>query len=323
MSLEKRINIRMLNLGIIVPCFNEEETLTETNKRLIEIINNLIHLRKISSNSKIYYVDDGSSDTTWKIIESLSISNNKHISGIKLSRNFGHQNALIAGLFSAQGDALISLDADLQDDVNTIEAMIDEHLNGFDIVYGVRSERTTDSLFKRLSASLFYSFMQALGTKVIKNHADFRLLSRESVDYLKNFREVSLFLRGIVPLIGLKSTIVYYSRDKRYLGKSKYPLKKMLNFAVDGITSFSIAPLRLVSLIGLFIFTISIIMSAYVFFLWLFTNSALPGWASIVLPMYLLGGIQVLFLGIIGEYLGKIYEEVKDRPRFIIEKQLP
>jgi len=313
----------MLNIGIIVPCFNEEEVLTETNRRLIDIINNLSYLQKISSNSKIYYVDDGSSDNTWELIESLCVNNRNQISGIKLSRNYGHQNAIIAGLFNAHGDALITLDADLQDDVETIEAMVDKHLSGFDIVYGVRSKRDTDSLFKRLSASLFYSFMQVLGTKVIKNHADFRLLSRQSVDHLRNFREVSLFLRGIVPLIGLKSSIVYYSRDKRYLGKSKYPLKKMLNFAVDGITSFSIAPLRLVSLIGLIIFTISVIMSAYVFFLWLFTNSALPGWSSIVLPMYLLGGIQVLFLGVIGEYLGKIYEEVKDRPRFIIEKKLP
>jgi len=313
----------VLNLGIIVPCFNEEEALPETNNRLIEIINNLSRLRKISPSSKIYYIDDGSTDNTWSLIESLSVSNSNNISGIKLSRNFGHQNALIAGLFNAEGDALITLDADLQDDVNTIEKMIDEHLNGFDVVYGVRNKRETDTIFKLLSANLFYSIMKILGTKVIKNHADYRLLSRSSINSLKKFREVSLFLRGIIPLIGLNSTIVYYSRNKRLQGKSKYPIKKMINFAVDAITSFSIVPLRIVTFVGLIIFALSVIMSIYVFFLWLFTNRALPGWSSIVLPMYLLGGIQVLFLGIIGEYLGKIYNEVKDRPRFIIEKQTP
>ena len=313
----------MLNLGIIVPCLNEEEALPETNKQLVNMLNSLNNSGKISLSSKIYYVDDGSSDHTWKIIEELSSSDSNQIIGLKLSRNYGHQNALIAGLFNADGDAFITLDADLQDNVKTIEKMIDKYLEGFDIVYGVRDNRDTDSLFKRLSASLFYSLMNTLGTKVIKNHADFRLLSRKSVKHLKNFREVSLFLRGIIPLIGLKSATVYYSRNKRHKGKSKYPLAKMLNFAVNGITSVSVAPLRLVTLIGLIIFLISVIMSLYVLALWFFTSNALPGWSSIVLPMYLLGGIQVLFLGIIGEYLGKIYEEVKDRPRYIIEKHSP
>ena len=311
----------MLKLGIIVPCFNEEEALPEVNKQLIEIINSLVQLGKISSSSRVYYVDDGSTDGTWRLIESLSIANSNHIAGIKLSRNYGHQNALIAGLFSAEGDALITIDADLQDDVNAIESMVDKHLEGFDIVYGVRNKRKNDTIFKRITANLFYSLMQTLGAKIVKNHADFRLLSRNSINSLKKFREVSLFLRGIVPLIGLNSTTVYYSRDKRLLGQSKYPARKMLNFAVQGITSFSITPLRIVTITGLLIFTLSIMMTAYYFSLWLFTDRVLPGWSSIVLPMYLLGGIQVLFLGILGEYLGKVYEEVKNRPRFIIEKR--
>ena len=311
----------MLKLGIIVPCYNEEEALPETNRRLIEVINNLVRLGKITTDSMIFYVDDGSSDGTWQLIESLSIVNSLHISGIKLSRNYGHQNAIVAGLFSAAGDALITIDADLQDDVNAIEAMIDKYLAGAEIVYGVRNNRESDSVFKRLTASIFYSVMEILGAEVVKNHADFRLLSRNAINSLQEFREVSLFLRGIVPLIGLSSATVHYSRDRRLLGQSKYPLRKMLNFAVDGITSFSIVPLRIVTITGLFIFILSLIMSTYVMFLWLFTDDALPGWSSIVLPMYLLGGVQVLFLGIFGEYLGKIYGEVKDRPRYIIEKR--
>jgi glycosyltransferase involved in cell wall biosynthesis len=311
----------VLKLGIIVPCYNEEEALPETNRRLIEVINNLVRLGKITTDSMIFYVDDGSTDGTWQLIESLIIVNSLHISGIKLSRNYGHQNAIIAGLFSAAGDALITIDADLQDDVNAIEAMIDKYLAGSEIVYGVRNNRESDSVFKRLTASIFYSVMKILGAEVVKNHADFRLLSRNAINSLQEFREVSLFLRGIVPLIGLSSATVHYSRDRRLLGQSKYPLRKMLNFAVDGITSFSIVPLRIVTITGLFIFILSLIMSTYVMFLWLFTDDALPGWSSIVLPMYLLGGVQVLFLGIFGEYLGKIYGEVKDRPRYIIEKR--
>lgn len=312
----------MINLSIIIPCFNEEDALPETNRKLIEIVDKLIKKNKISLNSKIYYIDDGSSDNSWPLIVSMSEKNNK-INGIKLSRNFGHQNALIAGLFNAEGDAFITLDADLQDDVETIEKMIDQFSSGFDIVYGVRNKRELDSSFKRISANLFYLLMKILGTEVIKNHADFRLLSKTSVDSLRQFREVGLFLRGIVPLIGSNSSVVYYKRKKRASGASKYPFKKMLNLAIDGITSFSVAPLRLVTITGLIIFVISISMSIYVFFLWLLTDEALPGWSSIVLPMYLLGGIQVLFLGIIGEYLGKIYKEVKDRPRFIVEKKFP
>ena len=313
----------MLNLAIVVPCFNEEEALPETNAQLITFLNTLINERKISRFSKIYYVDDGSFDNTWKTIKELTSLNNEQISGLKLSSNYGHQNALIAGLFNSNEDIVITLDADLQDDIEIIRDMIDKNLEGFDIVYGVRNKRDTDSFFKRVSAHLFYSLMNILGTKVIKNHADFRLLNRKCIEHLKRFREVSLFLRGVIPLIGLKSTNVYYSRKIRNQGKSKYPLKKMLNFAIDGITSFSIVPLRIVTLTGLIIFLISFIMSLYVLLLWFFTDKALPGWSSIVLPMYFLGGIQVLFLGVIGEYLGKIYQEVKDRPRFIIEKMTP
>ena len=281
----------------------------------------LISLKKITPTSRILYIDDGSNDGTWNLIKALSDKHSK-VGGIKLSRNFGHQNAILAGLLTVKGDAIVSLDADLQDDVNTIEAMIDDHLKGSEIVYAVREDRSIDSRFKRISAHFFYKFMNFIGSDVVYNHADFRLLSRRAINALKEFREINIFLRGVVPLIGLKSSIVYYKRNQRAAGKTKYPLRKMINFAIDGITSFSVAPLRVITVIGFVIFSMSLIMIVYIFWVWLFSNSAVPGWASTTLPIYFLGGIQILFIGILGEYLGKTYQEIKGRPRYLIEESV-
>jgi glycosyltransferase involved in cell wall biosynthesis len=308
-----------MNIGVIVPCYNEEAVLDETAARLTALLDQLIKKGKISKMSKIWFIDDGSNDRTWHIIERLSASNG-YISGIKLSRNVGHQNALLAGLSTVDGDALASVDADLQDDIVCIEKMIDEWRGGAEIVYGVRKKRNTDTVFKRLTALTFYKLMRWMGVEVVFNHADFRLMSRRAIECLKEFREINLFIRGIVPLIGFKSSVVYYERNERFAGESKYPLKKMLAFALDGITSFSVVPLRMITFIGFMVFTVSTLMSGWVIIIKWFGERAVPGWASTVLPMYFIGGIQILCIGIIGEYLGKIYTEVKDRPRYIIEK---
>ena len=308
-----------MNIGVIVPCYNEEAVLGETAARLTALLNQLIKKEKISKMSKIWFIDDGSNDRTWHIIERLSASNG-YISGIKLSRNVGHQNALLAGLSTVDGDAIASVDADLQDDIVCIEKMIDEWRGGAEIVYGVRKKRSTDTVFKRLTALTFYQLMRWMGVEIVFNHADFRLMSRRAIECLKEFREINLFIRGIVPLIGFKSSVVYYERNKRFAGESKYPLKKMLAFAFDGITSFSVVPLRMITFIGFLLFTVSTLMSGWVIIIKWFGERAVPGWASTVLPMYFIGGIQILCIGIIGEYLGKIYTEVKNRPRYIIEK---
>lgn len=311
----------MIKIGIILPCYNEEQVLYESARILTKLLNRLISLKKITPTSRILYIDDGSNDGTWNLIKALSDKHSK-VGGIKLSRNFGHQNAILAGLLTVKGDAIVSLDADLQDDVNTIEAMIDDHLKGSEIVYAVREDRSIDSRFKRISAHFFYKFMNFIGSDVVYNHADFRLLSRRAINALKEFREINIFLRGVVPLIGLKSSIVYYKRNQRAAGKTKYPLRKMINFAIDGITSFSVAPLRVITVIGFVIFSMSLIMIVYIFWVWLFSNSAVPGWASTTLPIYFLGGIQILFIGILGEYLGKTYQEIKGRPRYLIEESV-
>lgn len=308
-----------MNIGVIVPCYNEEAVLGETAARLTALLDQLIKKEKISKMSKIWFIDDGSNDRTWHIIERLSASNG-YISGIKLSRNVGHQNALLAGLSTVDGDAIASVDADLQDDIVCIEKMIDEWRGGAEIVYGVRKKRSTDTVFKRLTALTFYQLMRWMGVEIVFNHADFRLMSRRAIECLKEFREINLFIRGIVPLIGFKSSVVYYKRNKRFAGESKYPLKKMLEFAFDGITSFSVVPLRMITFIGFLLFTVSTLMSGWVIIIKWFGERAVPGWASTVLPMYFIGGIQILCIGIIGEYLGKIYTEVKNRPRYIIEK---
>jgi polyisoprenyl-phosphate glycosyltransferase len=311
----------MVKLSIVLPCYNEEQILCESARALVDLLDKLINQKKITPASHIFYIDDGSYDNTWNVINSLKIKYPK-VGGIKLSRNFGHQNAILAGFLTVDGDVVVSLDADLQDDINTIELMIDKHLQGSEIVYGVRDDRSLDSWFKRTSASLFYKLMSHLGSDILYNHADFRLLSRRAINVLQEFHETNLFLRGVVPLIGLKSSMVHYKRNQRIAGKTKYPLKKMINFAVEGLTSFSVTPLRIITLVGFMIFLVSLVMIFYILSLRLFSNSAIPGWASTILPIYFLGGVQILFIGILGEYLGKTYQEIKRRPRYIIEKFL-
>jgi glycosyltransferase involved in cell wall biosynthesis len=308
-----------MQLTMVLPSYNEEAVLQETTKRLLVIFEDLIKKEKIDNSSRICFVDDGSKDKTWNIIEQLS-QDNLHVSGIKLSRNRGHQNALLAGLFSVEGDIVISIDADLQDDINIIEQMIDSYSSGNDIVYAVRKERTTDTAFKRATAEGFYKLMHLMGVDIVYNHADYRLMSRRAIEHLKEFEEVNLFLRAMVPLVGFQSDKVYYDRAERFAGESKYPVNKMLSFAWDGITSFSIIPLRIITITGFLLFIVSIFMSLWVLGTKLFTNAAIPGWASTVLPIYFIGGIQILSLGVVGEYIGKIYMETKQRPRYIIEK---
>lgn len=311
-----------MKLGIVIPCYNEEEVLPETIRQVTGLIGRLVSTGKISVDSKIFFVDDGSKDRTWAMIEHHA-AQSRHIAGIKLSRNRGHQNALIAGLFTADGDVLISVDADLQDDINSIEQMVDRFHAGADIVYGVRRRRETDTAFKRLAAEGFYKLIAALGAESVYNHADYRLMSRRAVECLKQYAEVNLFLRGIVPLIGFKSEIVYYDRTSRFAGESKYPLTKMIALALDAITSFSVAPLRVITLAGFLIFLGSMLVTLWALWVRFFTSDAVPGWTSVVLPMYFLGGIQIFCIGMLGEYLGKIYAEVKSRPRFFIEKTVP
>jgi len=308
-------------LGVVVPCYNEEEVLPEAARRLTALVGRLVSAGKISDDSRIVFVDDGSRDRTWEIIEQLAAAN-RHVSGIKLSRNRGHQNALIAGLFTAEGDALVSVDADLQDDIDAIEEMVDLYHAGADVVYGVRKRRDTDTMFKRLTAQAFYRIIHTLGAESIYNHADYRLMARRAIDTLKEYREVNLYLRGIVPLIGFKSEIVHYERANRFAGKSKYPLRKMIALALEGVTSFSVVPLRLITLIGFVVFLGSMAVTLWAVWISLFTDRAIPGWASIVLPMYFLGGVQIFCIGMLGEYLGKTYAEVKARPRYAVEKVL-
>lgn len=309
-------------LYLVIPCYNEEEVLRETSKRLLEKVNKMIDDEQISSNSKILFVNDGSKDRTWDIIEELHDSNSI-FSGVNLSRNRGHQNALLAGLMTAKeyADMVISLDADLQDDIDVIEKFVEEYYSGSDVVYGVRSSRKTDTFFKRTTALGFYKLMNKLGVNVIYNHADYRLMSKRALEGLAEFKEVNLFLRGIVPLIGYKYSIVEYERHERFAGESKYPLKKMLAFAIDGITSFSIKPIRLISVLGFGIFFISVIALIYSLVV-KFLGKTEIGWTSLVISIWMIGGIQLLSLGVIGEYIGKIYNETKARPRYIIKDKL-
>jgi len=308
-------------LAIVVPCYNEEEVLPETIIRLSELLDGLVQKGKAAEDSKIYYVDDGSRDKTWQLIcDQAKLS--PRVGGVKLSRNRGHQNALLAGLEVTIEDAVVSIDADLQDDIGVIERMVDEFDQGYDIVYGVRNDRTADSFLKRSTAELFYKLLGFLGVNVVFNHADFRLLSRKALDALKEYEEVNLFLRGVVPTLGFNSCEVGYARVERFAGESKYPFRKMLALAVDGITSFSAVPLRFIAGLGVLVFILSLVVSVWAIWVRMFTDNSVPGWASSVLPMYLLGGIQLLSLGVVGEYIAKIYMETKKRPRFIIEKIL-
>jgi glycosyltransferase involved in cell wall biosynthesis len=309
-------------LYLVIPCYNEKSVLRETAKRLNKKIKTMILNNYISSNSKILFIDDGSKDTTWDIIEDLNTNDDLFI-GLKLSRNRGHQNALLAGLMDAKehADIAISMDADLQDDINVIDKFVEEYYRGNDIVYGVRSKREKDTFLKRFTAESFYKFMKALGVDIIFNHADYRLMSKRTLEALSQFKEVNLFLRGIIPLIGFKSSIVVYERNERFAGESKYPLKKMLNFAFDGITSFSVKPIRIITAIGSTIFVISALFFIYSLIM-KFLGKTVVGWTSIVCSIWMIGGIQLLCLGVIGEYIGKIYNEVKSRPKYIIEKKL-
>ncbi|MBE7043301.1 MAG: glycosyltransferase family 2 protein [Ruminococcaceae bacterium] len=309
-------------LTIVVPCYNEEEVLPETIARLTDLTKAMIQERLISEQSTILLVDDGSKDKTWELIEQFS-QTNPLIHGLKLSRNAGHQNALMAGLTVAveSADLLVSIDADLQDDCNCIRSFVEEYHKGFDIVYGVRSNRDSDTFFKRNTALAFYQLMKKLGVDMVYNHADFRLMSKRAVEALCQFDEVNLFLRGLVPLVGFSSTQVTYARAERFAGTSKYPFKKMLKFALEGITSFSVKPLRLITSLGCTISFISILAALYALISKLF-GSTVQGWTSLILSIWFLGGLQLIGMGILGEYIGKLYQEVKHRPKFIIEKKL-
>ena len=309
-------------LYVVVPCYKEEEVLPETSKRLKAKLTALIAQGKISPRSRILFVNDGSKDRTWPIIEELHASD-RIFSGVNLSRNRGHQNALLAGLMTAvqYADMMVSMDADLQDDIDAMDRMIDAYHEGYDVVYGVRSSRKTDSFFKRFTAESFYKLMKAMGVDIVFNHADYRLMSRRAVEGLAQFREANIFLRGIVPQIGYSWTTVEYERAKRFAGESKYPLKKMLSFAFDGITSFSVKPLRLILTLGAVIFALSLVMLLWTLVRWI-AGATVSGWASLMCSIWMIGGIQLLALGVIGEYMGKVYSETKARPRFIIERVL-
>lgn len=306
-------------LYMVVPCYNEEEVLSETSKRLAIKLRKMIADNLISNKSKICFINDGSKDKTWEIIEHLH-NKDSIFSGVNLSRNRGHQNALLAGLMTVKdvADITISIDADLQDDIEVIDQFVENYHKGCDVVYGVRSSRETDTFFKRTTALGFYKVMNALGVNVVYNHADYRLLSKKALEGLSEFHEVNLFLRGLVPLIGYRSATVEYKRAERFAGESKYPLKKMLSFAWDGITSFSVKPLRLITMLGFIIFAVSILFLMYGFISKIWGNTV-SGWTSLIVSIWMLGGIQLLGIGVVGEYIGKIYNETKQRPRFIIK----
>ena len=306
-------------LYIVVPCFNEQEALPMSHGRLFQLLGDMKEQNLIAEGSKLLYVDDGSRDDTWEIIQKLSQENNA-VAGVKLSCNSGHQNALMAGLAAAveHSDITVSIDADLQDDINVIPQMVGRYMDGCDIVFGVRRERKSDTWFKRNTARVFYSLMKKLGVSTIENHADFRLMSRRAVMALLDYKERNLFIRGIVTKLGYKTDCVYYNRSARIAGESKYPLKKLVNFAIDGITSFSVKPVRLVMQVGLFFLLIALIMLIYVLCAY-FMGRAVSGWPSLILSVWLVGSFILIGLGIIGEYVGKIYTEVKNRPRFNVD----
>ena len=306
-------------LYMVVPCYNEEEVLHETAKRLKEKYQSLIDRSLISKESRVVFVNDGSKDKTWSIIQELHEADPTFFSGINLAHNSGHQNAVLSGLMTVKDicDMAITMDADLQDDINTIDAMVEKYYEGNQVVYGVRSARDTDTFFKRFTAEGFYKFMKVMGADVVFNHADFRLMSRRVLQELANFKEVNLFLRGMVPLIGFQSCSVFYERAERFAGESKYPLKKMLAFAVNGITSFSVKPLKLITSVGMIMSVVSIIAILWSILAKIGGFSEI-GWSSTMCSIWFIGGLQLLALGIIGEYIGKIYSEVKARPRFIV-----
>lgn len=310
---------KSVNLYVVVPCYNEEAVLPETSKRMLELFEKMKSDNLINNKSRIVFVDDGSKDATWSIINSLS-KEHWEIAGIKLARNAGHQNALLGGLMTVKNDCdcVISIDADLQDDINVIPEMVKNYTEGYDVVYGVRNRRDTDTFFKRTTAVAFYKLMQLMGVNIVFNHADYRLMSRRALEGLSRFPERNLFLRGMVPLVGYRSTSVYYDRNERFAGESKYPLKKMLSFAFDGITSFSISPIRMISGFGAAVCVIAVVMAVYALVQKLIGHTG-AGWASLMMSIWFIGGVQLLSVGLIGEYIGKMYKEVKRRPRYIIE----
>ena len=309
-------------LYIVVPCYNEEAVLPETAKRLGLKLKKLIEDKTVSDKSRVMFVNDGSKDKTWEIIKALH-KDGGIFTGVNLSRNRGHQNALLAGLMTAKdkADVTISMDADLQDDINAADEMLKEYYGGCDIVYGVRSKRKTDTFFKKFTAEAFYRVMNFLGAETVFNHADYRLMSKRALEGLAEFREVNLFLRGIVPMIGYKTSSVYYERTERFAGESKYPLKKMISFALEGITSLSSKPIRYITIIGFLIFAVSILMLINFIVRWAI-GATVPGWASVICSVWAIGGLIMLSLGIIGEYIGKIYLEAKARPKYIIKENL-
>ena len=312
----------MTKLYLAIPCYNEEEVLRDSAAKLLNKYDDMMAEGKITSDSRIVFIDDGSKDKTWSIIKELH-NENPVFQGIKLSRNRGHQNALLCGLMTLKdkADAVISIDADLQDDINTFDEMVQKYEEGCDVVYGVRSKRETDTFFKRFTAEAFYKILNKMGAKVIFNHADFRLMSKRALEAFSLYKETNIFLRGMVPLIGYKSDVVTYERTERLAGESKYPLKKMLALAWEGITSLSIQPIRMITWLGGIVFGISIIMIIYSLISF-FIGAAVSGWASILCSIWAIGGLQLLAIGLIGEYIGKIYLETKQRPRFIVEEFL-
>ncbi len=312
----------MDRLAIVVPCYNEEEMLPITTKELTEVINDLIYKEKIAKDSYILYVDDGSKDATWELIEKLHKENDK-VFGLKLAGNVGHQYALTAGMIQAKdnSDIMISIDADLQDDTLVMEEMIDKYHEGNDIVYGVRNDRKKDSFFKRTTAQMFYKVLAAMGVKTVYNHADYRLMSKRAIEHFASYEEVNLYLRGIMPLIGYQTECVYYERKERIAGESKYPLKKMLALAWNGITSFSVKPINFIAVLGSVIILMCIFAAIYAFVSYC-RGTVVAGWTSLILSIWLLGGLQLFAIGIIGQYIGKIYMEVKHRPRYNIETYL-
>lgn len=313
----------MDKLAVVVPCYNEEEMLRITSEALRGVLDDLVKKDKIDQDSFILFVNDGSRDRTWDLIEEEHAAHPTQVLGVKLAGNVGHQFALTAGLITAMemSDVTISIDADLQDDIAVIEEMIDKFHAGNDIVYGVRKERKTDTFFKRTTAQAFYKLMKLMGVKTIYNHADFRLMSKRAVEEFSRYRETNLFLRGMMPLIGYQTDSVYYDRKERMAGESKYPLKKMLALAFNGISSFSVKPISLILGLGLFIIFASIAAAVYALISY-FTDRVVPGWTSLILSIWFLGGLQLLAIGMVGQYIGKIYMEVKQRPRYNIEKVL-
>lgn len=309
-------------LYIVIPCYNEEEVLEETTRQLKEKLTKLINDKKINDQSRVMYVNDGSKDKTWELIEKIN-KKEKYFTGISLSRNRGHQNALLAGLMTAKNyaDMIISMDADLQDDINAADEMIEKYYDGCDIVYGVRSARKKDTFFKRATAEGFYKIMQKMGVEIVFNHADYRLTSKRVLENLADYKEVNLFLRGMFPLIGYKSDKVYYERNERFAGESKYPLKKMLSFAWDGITSFSIKPITLIFNLGITILIVSTLILIYSIIVKIL-GQTVPGWTFIICSIWLVAGLEMFSLGVIGEYVGKIYNETKARPRYIVSRNL-